>query len=93
MTGEIAKKCASFGDDTLLRIELSGITSESFSPDEDMLKLVIPAVSYLEIKDLTQPLLNISKLKIPFVFNGNFRRFQNVFRIIRKHAKVRDNIL
>lgn len=74
VTGEIAKKCASFGDDTLLRIELSGITSESFSPDEDMLKLVIPAVSYLEIKDLTQPLLNISKLKEDKSLAGEFYR-------------------
>lgn len=71
---EIVKECSSFGDDTLLRVEITGVTSESFSADTDVLKASLPAVSYLEIKDMTQPLLNIAKLKENKSLAGEFYR-------------------
>ena len=71
---DIAKSCSGFGDDTLLRVELTGITSEDFSADVDILRQLIPAVSYLEIKDSTQPMLNLSKLKEDKSLAGEFYR-------------------
>ena len=71
---DIAKMCAPYGDDTLLRVELTGITSEEFSSDAEMLRMLVPAVSYLEIKDMSQPLLNIKKLKEDKSLAGEFYR-------------------
>ena len=72
--GEIAKKCETFGEDTLLRIELCGIVSENFNVNEDLLRRLIPGVSYLEIKDKTEALLNMSKLKEDKTLAGEFYR-------------------
>jgi len=70
----IAEKCACFGDDTLLRIELCGIVSESFSADEDRIREAVSKPSYLEIKDSTLALLNISKLEDDKSLAGEFYR-------------------
>ena len=71
---DITEKCASFGDDTLLRVELCGIVSESFSPDTDALRAILKNVSYLEIKDKTAALLNMKKLKDDKTLAGEFYR-------------------
>lgn len=71
---EIADKCASFGDDTLLRIELTGIVSESFSLDVQALSAIVTVPSYLEIKDRTLALLNIKNLKEDKTLAGEFYR-------------------
>ncbi len=70
----IAEKCSSFGEDTLLRIELCGVVSESFSADEDRIRAVISKPSYLEIKDSTLALLNASKLDEDKSLAGEFYR-------------------
>ena len=71
---DIAAKCTSFGSDTLLRIELSGIVAESFSADSEVLREIIKAPSYLEIKDRTLALLNIKSLKEDKTLAGEFYR-------------------
>ena len=71
---DISEKCASFGADTLLRIELTGVVSESFNADTEMLKGVIKAPSYIEIKDKTLALKNMNKLKEDKTLAGEFYR-------------------
>ena len=70
----IAEKCASFGDYTLLRVELCGVVSEGFSPDVEALRSIVKNVSYLEIKDRTAALLNMKKLKEDKTLAGEFYR-------------------
>ncbi len=71
---DVINVCTGFGGDTLLRVELTGITSEGFSADEELLRQAVPSVSYLEIKDKTQPLMNISRLKEDKTLAGEFYR-------------------
>ena len=71
---DVVKACAGYGSDTLLRVELTGLTSEGFSADCDVLRQAVPSVSYLEIKDKTQPLMNISRLKEDKTLAGEFYR-------------------
>ena len=71
---DVAEKCASFGEDTLLRVELGGVVSESFSADTELLRQVVKSPSYLEIKDRTLSLLNIKKLKEDKTLAGEFYR-------------------
>lgn len=71
---DIADKCSVYGDDTLLRVELTGIVSEGFSPDENALRSLISKPSYLEIKDRTAALLNMKKLKEDKTLAGEFYR-------------------
>ena len=71
---DIAEKCSSFGDDTLLRVELTGVVSESFNADTDVLRQVVSKPSYLEIKDKTTALLNMKKLKEDKTLAGEFYR-------------------
>lgn len=70
----IADKCSVYGDDTFLRVELNGLTTEEFSANEDILRQYLPAVSYLEIKDKTSPTLNIERLKNDKSLAGEFYR-------------------
>ena len=71
---DIAEKCSSFGQDTLLRVELCGVVSESFSADTDNLRTVITSPCYLEIKDKTLALLNMKSLKEDKTLAGEFYR-------------------
>ena len=71
---DIASKCAEFGDDTLLRVELTGVVSESFSADTDVLRAIVTKPSYLEIKDRTLALLNMKNLKEDKTLAGEFYR-------------------
>ena len=71
---DIAEKCMSFGDDTLLRVELSGIVSENFNPSTEALRSIVTLPCYLEIKDNTSALLNITKLKEDKTLAGEFYR-------------------
>ena len=70
----IAEKCAQFGSDTLLRVELTGVVSESFNADTNLLREVVKTPSYLEIKDRTAALLNMKKLKEDKTLAGEFYR-------------------
>ncbi len=70
----VTEKCVSYGDDTLLRIEFSGVVSEGFIIDENLLRLSLPNPSYLEIKDKTLPLLNMKSLKEDKTLAGEFYR-------------------
>lgn len=70
----IAEKCASFGDDTLLRVELTGVVSETFFPDVQALRQIVSNPSYLEIKDRTLALLNMKNLKEDKTLAGEFYR-------------------
>lgn len=70
----IAEKCSPFGDDTLLRVELSGVVSESFGVDTDALRAIVSKPSYLEIKDKTLALLNMKKLKEDKTLAGEYYR-------------------
>lgn len=71
---DIAEKCSVYGDDTLLRVELSGIVSENFTPDENALRTLISKPCYLEIKDRTSAILNMKKLKEDKTLAGEFYR-------------------
>lgn len=71
---DIASKCAHFGNDTLLRVELCGVVSESFSADTGLLRELVKSPSYLEIKDKTLALLNIKSLKEDKTLAGEFYR-------------------
>lgn len=71
---DIIEKCSAFGEDTLLRVELTGVVSESFSPDPDSLRQVLSKPSYLEIKDRTLALLNMKNLKEDKTLAGEFYR-------------------
>ena len=71
---DLGEKCASFGDDTLLRVELTGVVSESFSPDAEVLRSIAKSVSYIEIKDRTLALLNMKQLKEDKTLAGEFYR-------------------
>ena len=68
------EKCSAFGEDTFLRIELEGIVSEDFQCDTDALRALITRPSYLEVKDSTLALLNVSKLKEDKSLAGEFYR-------------------
>ena len=70
----IASECSSFGDDTLLRVELCGVVSEHFSPDYQALSAIVKNPSYLEIKDRTLALLNMKNLKEDKTLAGEFYR-------------------
>lgn len=72
--GDIAAKCIAFGDDTLLRVDLTGVVSEDFNCDADALRAIVKGPSYLEIKDRTAALLNINKLKQDKTLAGEFYR-------------------
>ena len=71
---DIAEKCSDFGEDTLLRIELTGVVSESFSADVNSLRAIVTKPSYLEIKDKTLALLNMKNLKEDKTLAGQFYR-------------------
>ena len=71
---DIAEKCAPFGDDTLLRVELTGVVSEGFSADTEVLAGIVKSPFYLEIKDRTLALLNMKKLKEDKTLAGEFYR-------------------
>lgn len=71
---DIAEKCTSFGEDTLLRVELTGIVSEGFSADAESLRAIISKPAYLEIKDRTLALLNMKNLKEDKTLAGEFYR-------------------
>jgi hypothetical protein len=71
---DIAAKCTSFGSDTLLRVELSGVVSESFSADIGLLREIVKTPAYLEIKDRTLALLNMKSLKEDKTLAGEFYR-------------------
>ncbi|MBQ7399479.1 MAG: DNA repair exonuclease [Clostridia bacterium] len=71
---DIAAKCAEFGEDTLLRVELTGVVSESFNPDTEALQSIVSKPSYLEIKDRTLALLNMKNLKEDKTLAGEFYR-------------------
>jgi len=70
----IASACSSYGADTYLRVELTGLTSESFFADTEALIAAVPSAGYIEIKDRTEPLLNIAKLKEDKSLAGEFYR-------------------
>jgi DNA repair exonuclease SbcCD nuclease subunit len=74
VVNDITNACTDFGDDTLLRVELTGLTGEEFSCDTELLRRTLPAPCYLEIKDKTAPLLNIAKLKEDKSLAGEFYR-------------------
>lgn len=71
---DLITKCSDFGEDTLLRIELTGIVSESFSYNYEDIRKIISRPSYLEIKDNTSALFNIEKLKQDKTLAGEFYR-------------------
>lgn len=71
---QIAEKCALYGNDTLLRVELIGVVSEGFSADADVLRELVKTPAYLEIKDRTLALLNIKSLKEDKTLAGEFYR-------------------
>ena len=70
----IAEKCALFGDDTLLRIELTGVTGVSFSADEALLRKLVSRPSYLEVKDKTLALEGMDSLNEDKSLAGEFYR-------------------
>lgn len=70
----ICEKCASFGEDTLLRVTLSGLVSEHFTPSADILRTHITKPCYIEIKDKTLALLNGKNLKSDKTLAGEFYR-------------------
>ncbi len=70
----IIEKCSIYGNDTLLRIEFSGVVSENFIIDEALLKSSLHGISYIEIKDKTLPMLNMKSLKEDKTLAGEFYR-------------------
>ena len=87
---EIVAKCAEYGEDTLLRIELCGIVSESFSYNYDDIRKLIIRPSYLEIKDKTLSLLNIENLKQDKTLAGEFYRILEP-KLFSEDQKEREN--
>ena len=71
---EIVEKCGTYAQDTLLRVEIFGVVSESFSTDVSTLRAILSKPSYLEIKDKTVPLLNMKNLKEDKTLAGEFYR-------------------
>lgn len=71
---KVIKACAQFGDDTMLRLTLTGITSEGFFADSQAIKCVLPQISYVEVCDETVPLLNTTLLKEDKTLAGEFYR-------------------
>ncbi len=70
----IIKSCTDFGNDTMLRITLTGITSEGFFANSEQIKRILPHISYVEVCDETIPLLNNASLKEDKTLAGEFYR-------------------
>ncbi len=88
VVSDITNACTDFGDDTLLRVELTGLTGEEFSCDTELLRQALPSPCYLEIKDKTAPLLNISKLKEDKSLAGEFyRNLETALYSLDEHEK------
>ena len=73
-TDKIIKAGSEYSDDTMLRITFTGITSEGFTADTNLVKKMLPNVFYLEIADETAPLLNLNSLKEDKTLAGEFYR-------------------
>lgn len=71
---KIAGVCKAYDADTLLRIELSGVTGTMFVPDLKAVNEVCTNVGYIEIKDSTLALLDMDKLKNDKTLAGEFYR-------------------
>ncbi len=71
---KIIKACSDFGDDTMLRLTFSGITSEDFFADSDSVKRILPQLCYVEVCDETVPLLNNTALREDKTLAGEFYR-------------------
>lgn len=71
---KLISACASFGEDTALRLVLEGITYPEFSFSENEVKSLITRPFYLEIKDNTLPLYNADYLKKDNTVIGEFYR-------------------
>lgn len=71
---DICEKCSSFGEDTLLRVTLTGLVSENFTPSSDILRLQLTNPCYIEIKDKTLAILNGKSLKEDKTLAGEFYR-------------------
>ena len=71
---KIIKTSSEYGDDTMLRITFTGITSEGFTADAALVRRMLPNVFYIEIADETAPLLNLSFLKEDKTLAGEFYR-------------------
>ena len=70
----ISEKCASYGEDTLLRIVLTGITSTSFFADNEQIRKIVTRPCYVEIKDDTLAMLDAKNLKEDKSLAGEFFR-------------------
>ncbi len=70
----IVEKSLGYGDDTLLRIELTGVTDASFNVDENAVRNAVTHPFSIEIKDNTLALLNIASLDNDKSLAGEFYR-------------------
>lgn len=70
----IESACADFGRDTSLRVVLTGNTFPSFCMEENGLAAILPKPRYLELQNLTLPLLDYEKLEKDAGLRGEFYR-------------------
>lgn len=71
---KIISACASYGNNTALRIILEGVTYPEFSYSDDEIHRLVPNPFYVEIKDNTLPLYNVDYLKKDNTVIGEFYR-------------------
>lgn len=74
VSGKIIEACAEFGNDTILRLVLEGVTAPEFSADDTAVKALLTKVGSVEVKDNTLPLYNAGFLKDDKTIVGLFYR-------------------
>ena len=71
---KIVSECADYGNDAILRLTLTGVTSPEFFADEQLVRDVLPLPYSVEVIDETLAALDIEKLKNDMSVAGEFYR-------------------
>lgn len=71
---KIVNACSSFGEDTVLRLVLEGVTTPTFYADCGAVRRLVPKPCHIELKDKTLPLYNAEYLERDGTLVGEFYR-------------------